>query len=96
MSEAAVNKNNITLMGDSSGGNIALSLGFWWASSASKHTDGSKLKNILAISPATDLRNINSDIKEADKHDPVLTIKSSLDGHKKWAGAMPLVDLLRS
>ena len=91
MSEAAVNKHDITLMGDSSGGNIALSLGFWWAS-VSKNTDGSKLKNIFAISPTTDLRNANPDIKQADKHDPVLTVNSSLDGHKKWAGAMPLDD----
>lgn len=90
MSEAASKHANVTLMGDSSGGNIALSLGFWWAASISKHSEGSTLKNIFAISPTTDLRNTNPDIKEADKHDPVLTIKASLDGHKKWAGAMPL------
>ncbi len=88
--QASSNPSSVTLMGDSSGWNIAISLGFWWASNGSDNTVGRTLKNVLVISPATDLRNTNPEIKEADRYDPVLTIKASTDGHKKWAGTMPL------
>ena len=88
--DAAVNDYGVTLMGDSSGGNIALSLGFWWASNVLDPTARSTLKNLFAICPATDLRNENPDIAECARHDPVLTVKMSSDVGKAWAGSLPL------
>jgi acetyl esterase/lipase len=37
------------------------------------------VKQILAISPATDLRNVNAGIGEADKKDPVLSVGLTTD-----------------
>jgi acetyl esterase/lipase len=90
VSDAASNDCSVTLMGDSSGGTIALSLGIWCASNISEHTLRSTLKNIFVISPATDLRNENAAIVEADKHDPVLSIRLTSELGKTWAGSMPL------
>lgn len=105
--EVSTQTSNVTLMGDSAGGNVALSLGFWWASelarSAPSETQGSALtpaaevpppihlksilKNVFVISPAVDLRSVNPDIAEADRHDPVLNIASEEQCARAWAGA---------
>ena len=90
VSSAALNDDSITLMGDSSGGNIALSLGFWSASTASINTNQQTVKNIFAICPAVDLRNENTAIADADNYDPILTVKMSSDVGKAWAGTLPL------
>ena len=90
VSEAALKGTNMTLMGDSAGGNIALSLGFWWASNVSNHNARSSIKSIFVISPVTNLRNENQSITEANKHDPVLTVKLTSDVGKQWASNMPL------
>jgi acetyl esterase/lipase len=70
---------DITLAGDSAGGNVVLNLGLWWAEEVAKSGARNPLKQILAISPATDLRNENPTIKEADKRDPVLSIGMTTD-----------------
>lgn len=70
---------DITLAGDSAGGNVVLNLGLWWAEEISKSSGRNPLKQILAISPATDLRNENPAIKEADTRDPVLSIGLTTD-----------------
>ena len=73
-------------MGDSAGGNVVLSLAFWWSAKTSIKWP---LANAFVISPATDLRNDNPDIVEADKHDPVLSVGLTTDVAKKWAGSLP-------
>ena len=85
-SAAASDNRRITLMGDSAGGNVVLSLSFWWAS---KQPGRSSLINAFVISPATDLRNDNPEIAEADKHDPVLSVSLTTEVAKKWAAHLP-------
>ncbi|KKY24379.1 putative esterase lipase [Phaeomoniella chlamydospora] len=71
---------NVTFAGDSSGGNIAMSLGLFTADEAIKEGDRrTQLKNILLISPAVDLRNRNPAITTTNRRDPVMTEK-----HIKW------------
>lgn len=101
---ADVNREKVTLMGDSSGGNIALSLGFWavenhvsrpseqpdpmgrgQAIPASDKRHGFPLASVIAISPAVDLRNVNDDMHEADRYDPVLTIALTSRVARAWA-----------
>ncbi|KAI1212012.1 Alpha/Beta hydrolase protein [Annulohypoxylon truncatum] len=81
--DAAAGDRVVSLVGDSSGANIALSLGLWCAdqlalakSGTGLELDYHRLKSVLAISPPTDLR---SPLKgrapskaEADAQDPVL------------------------
>ena len=86
MAAATSSGRRITLMGDSAGWNVVLSLTFWWAS---KRLGKSPLVNTFAISPATDLRNENPEIAEADKYDPVLSVGLTTDVAKKWAGDLP-------
>jgi acetyl esterase/lipase len=101
---ADVNRDKVTLMGDSSGGNIALSLGFWavenhiprrneqpdptgrgQAIPAGDRRSGFPLASVIAISPAVDLRNVNDDMHEADRYDPVLTIALTSRVARAWA-----------
>lgn len=89
MATAMAKNRKITLMGDSAGGNVVLSLAFWWAGQTNTKTEGrSPLVNVFAISPATDLRNQNLGITEANKHDPVLSVGLTTDVGRKWAGAL--------
>jgi acetyl esterase/lipase len=88
-SEIAAKGESMTLMGDSAGANIALTLGLWWAEHADP-SEKSLLKNVFAISPPTDLRTCNPEIVEADRHDPILTAKLSADVGKAWADGMEL------
>ena len=72
----------LTLAGDSSGGNIAMSLGLHIADKATADQGGhprSPLKNIFLISPPMDLQNDNPDIATANKFDPVMT-----QAHTSW------------
>ena len=59
MTQAIQENRNVTLMGDSAGGNMALSLAFWWAGQPEAQQSTSPLKNVFAISPAVDMRNEN-------------------------------------
>lgn len=91
-SEAAKTGDKITFMGDSAGGNIAASLGFWWAEQVS--TSGSfKLKSVLQsiilVSPAIDLRNTNPAIAEADRLDPLLGAAYTEAVARAWLAAPP-------
>lgn len=82
--EAQENQQSVCLMGDSSGGNIALSLGFWWASEMASNHDLPPLFSIFAMSPAVDMTNQNPQIQEVDKFDPLLTAKMTDDVAKQW------------
>ena len=79
-------------MGDSAGGNIALSLGFWWAGQPEAQETMSRLRNLFAISPAVDLRNENPDIYKADENDPILSVTLTGDVAKTWAGDLSRAD----
>ena len=58
---------------------MVLNLGLWWAEEMSRSEMSNPVKQILAISPATDLRNDNPQIAEADKRDPVLSVGLTTD-----------------
>lgn len=84
----------ITLMGDSSGGNIVLVLGLYAASEYLKDpTKGPcPVEAIMAMSPATDLRNENPEIDVIDPHDPILSRKSIEEVAHGWKGDLPFSD----
>ncbi|KAJ1327023.1 epsilon-lactone hydrolase [Microdochium nivale] len=90
-------RRRISLMGDSSGGNIALSLGMWWATQLggtgmpidtdvdTPPTPG-LLRAVYAISPVVDMRDTNPDIDAADKLDPLLTKVLTEEVAAAWSG----------
>lgn len=84
--EAQIKRQNVTLMGDSSGGNIALSLGFWWAEQMAADSDLPPLLSIFAMSPAVDMTNQNPEIMQLDKFDPLLTANMTDEVAKIWVG----------
>jgi acetyl esterase/lipase len=87
---ASRNGESVTLAGDSAGGNVVLNLGLWWADEAVKGGLANPVKQILAVSPATDLRNENAGIKEADARDPVLSVGLTTDVGKGKEPVVPL------
>jgi acetyl esterase/lipase len=84
----------ITLMGDSSGGNIVLVLGLYAASEYLKDPSQGPcpVEAIMAMSPATDLRNENPDIDAVDPHDPILSRKTIEEVAHGWKGDMSFSD----
>lgn len=90
--EAAKKGNKITLMGDSAGGNVAASLGFWWAEKVATSGDFKLklvLQSIILVSPAIDLRNTNPAIAEADRVDPLLGSAYTGSVAQAWLAAPP-------
>lgn len=87
----------ITLMGDSSGGNIALELGLHCASEfLQEQEDGVEglcpVEVVCAICPATDLRNLNPDIDVVDAKDSLLSRKIVTEVAEGWKGDWELDD----
>lgn len=79
------NNRNVTFAGDSTGGNIAMSLGLYVVDEAIKNGDRrTQLKNILLISPAIDLRKNNPDMVAAEKNDPIMTIAHTRSVSTHW------------
>lgn len=76
--EGARDGEEIVLMGDSSGGNLALCCAL---SSA-----GRGVKAVVMVSPTLDLAKANPDMLDAEKLDPVQTIESSKQGADEWRG----------
>ncbi|KAI8630259.1 Alpha/Beta hydrolase protein [Xylariaceae sp. FL1651] len=73
----------VSLVGDSAGGNVALSLGLWRAdqlavarrdaeADAAVSPSRTRLRSVVAISPPNDMRNRNPAAPLADAQDPVL------------------------
>jgi acetyl esterase/lipase len=93
-SEARENKSTITLMGDSAGANIALVLGLYASSSFLENptSEGCLLRNILAISPPTDMRNGNPEIDVLNHKDPILSRKIIDGAADVWHGEWPVSD----
>jgi acetyl esterase/lipase len=79
--EAEAAGEDVILAGDSAGGNIILSLTL---TSLHQNPDQPCPKALLNISPSTDLRRHNADIKVIEKHDPVLRIPFINSTAKKW------------
>lgn len=92
LNDAVAQGDAVTLMGDSSGGNIALSLGFWAVqnyridATAVGGREGLKLPliSLVCISPPVDLRNTNPNIPEYNKRDPVLTMELTSRVARTW------------
>ncbi|KAI1379265.1 Alpha/Beta hydrolase protein [Hypoxylon crocopeplum] len=89
---AAAEDTIVSLAGDSSGANVALSLGLWYAdqlATADRRAPDfcalARLRSVLAISPPTDLRNANPGISAADKNDPVLGRRLADRAARAWA-----------
>ena len=100
LDQAADDGVSMTLAGDSSGANIAISMALKSVPAYDANGGRSRptasiqtpLKAILAISPAVDMRNTNPDIPEANKHDPVLTRDYIEKTAGIWAGGLPRHD----
>lgn len=88
--EASENGQSVCLAGDSSGGNLALVLGFWWARELATAYPLPMPLSIFSMSPVVDLRNSNPEILEVDKVDPLLTKTMSDDVARKWAGSLSM------
>lgn len=88
MEQSAANNERVIVAGDSSGGNIALSLVLWALASEAQGQPASKghPAAILAISPSTDLRHANADIQAAARHDPTLTVPFINSTAAAWCG----------
>jgi acetyl esterase/lipase len=91
-------KFRMTFMGDSAGGNIALVLGIYAAAEylreSAENTQGSvcPVENVLAICPATDLRNENPGIDAIDQKDSLLSRKAIVEVAVGWIGEWSLSD----
>ena len=72
---------HITLMGDSAGANVILSL----AISALQMASAPALKKIVVVSPAVDLSNTNPSQPSVEKYDPILNIRFVNSTGKAWA-----------
>ncbi|KAL2444571.1 hypothetical protein ABEF95_017068 [Exophiala dermatitidis] len=99
LDEAKLSGDTVSLLGDSSGGNIALSLGFWAvehykedetnlkSSGAVDKGTAFPLRSVLCISPPVDMRNTNPAISECDRVDPVLTMGLTERIAREWTAA---------
>ncbi|KAM0171283.1 hypothetical protein ACHAPC_008555 [Botrytis cinerea] len=88
----------ITLMGDSAGGNIALVLGLYgatcWLRDAGPEGAGNvcPLRNVMVMSPPTDMRNTNPGIDAIDAHDPILSRAVITEVAERWRQDIPAED----
>lgn len=83
LQESAREKESIMVAGDSSGGNICLSLVTWTLLTG---LDGVPVpKALMAICPTTDLHHSLPEIKEVDKYDPILTHSYTNSTASKWS-----------
>lgn len=79
----------VTFAGDSAGGNIVLGLVLHVLSSRSNAGCVRAPDSLLVISPTTDCTPQDSNdpvLKEAQKHDPILSVPFTNQGAAKWAG----------
>lgn len=76
--EARMAGEEVVLMGDSSGGNLALCCAL--------PSSGRGVKAVVMVSPTLDLSKANPEMREVEKLDPVQTIESSKQGADEWRG----------
>lgn len=80
MEDSVKRGEEVVFAGDSSGGNIALSLVLWALKTNGKpHPTG-----VMAICPTVDLRHQDPRIEEIDRRDPILTRKSIKETASSW------------
>ncbi|MBA7493054.1 hypothetical protein ES702_03609 [subsurface metagenome] len=90
LTETTSPSETISLMGDSAGGNVVLSLAFWWATLLTRMTEQTQVKQwkklveVMTVSPPCDFRNTNPAIEEADKIDPVLDRETTGGAADAW------------
>lgn len=72
---------DLILGGDSSGGNLVLCLAL---QHLADNTNGPTPKALMAICPSVDFRDPTTEMREVEKHDPLLRIASSKDYCRKW------------
>ncbi|KAH7377522.1 alpha/beta hydrolase fold-domain-containing protein [Cadophora sp. MPI-SDFR-AT-0126] len=84
----------ITFFGDSSGGNIAIVLGLYAASQYLKDTSAGlcPVEAVMAMCPATDMRNENPEIDVVEAHDPILSRKTIEEVAEGWRAELPASD----
>lgn len=82
LQESAREKESIIVAGDSSGGNICLSIATWTLLTG---LDGPVPKALMAICPTTYLHHNLPEIKEVDKYDPILTHAYTNTTASKWS-----------
>jgi acetyl esterase/lipase len=87
--EAQTANEEVILMGDSAGGNIVLSL---VVNSLLTNPSARCPKAIIAISPSTDLRRSNPEMKEIEKNDPLLRMPFVVASANAWRGAWDASD----
>lgn len=86
-----VGTSNITIMGDSAGGGMALAL-----SQKLRDEKEAQLLQIILLSPALDLTMSNPEIASIDPYDPILSISRSIDSGKAYAGNTDIKNYLVS
>jgi acetyl esterase/lipase len=89
MQESSRKTEIVTFMGDSAGGNVAISLVLYVLS---RKPEAPVPSSIFLISPCADARNNNPAMKETDKHDPLLDVKYTDEVAKRWTIGMDRSD----
>ena len=85
LAEATKDDEVVIVAGDSSGGNISLCLVMWTLLNGLEDGINPPVA-IMAICPSTNLRHEDPKIKEAEKHDPILTHDYIMFTANAWAG----------
>jgi acetyl esterase/lipase len=80
LQDAVRDGEEVVLMGDSSGGNLALCCAL--------SSGGRGVKAVVMVSPTLDLSKSNPAMRDAEKLDPVQTIESSKQGAEEWRGEL--------
>ncbi|KAF2208570.1 hypothetical protein CERZMDRAFT_49142 [Cercospora zeae-maydis SCOH1-5] len=94
MHTAEQKDEDIILAGDSAGGNIVLALViFALLQDANDQTERPTAKSLLAISPSTDLRRSNPDMRTIAPKDPIFKIAFVKSTAEKWCGSWPPTDI---
>lgn len=73
----------VVFVGDSSGGNIVLCLVL---AALAEDANAKCPVAVMVISPSSDLRETNPDIKKVEQHDPILRLPFTLENANKWRG----------
>ncbi|PHH91490.1 hypothetical protein CDD83_273 [Cordyceps sp. RAO-2017] len=89
MQQSSRAAEHVVMAGDSSGGNVALSLVLWALASegAGEAAGHSHPVAIMAICPTTDLRHNNADIQAVARRDPIMTIPFISSTAGAWCAA---------